>query len=123
MAPDKKLKILIAEDDEVSEKLLELIVQKYCEKIFIATTGVEALEVCHNNLDLDLVLMDIKMPEMDGYEASRQIREFNKDLIIIAQTAYALDGDREIAMESGCNDYISKPIRKDKLIEVINKYF
>lgn len=123
MTSTKKLKILIAEDDEVSEKLLEMIVQKFSEKIFTATTGFEAVEVCHNNLDLDLVLMDIKMQEMDGYEASRQIRKFNKNLIIVAQTAYALDGDRESAIEAGCNDYISKPISKDQLIKVMQKYF
>ena len=123
MTQDKSLKILIAEDDEVSEKLLEMIVEKFSKKIYVAKTGFEVLDVCHNNLDLDLVLMDIKMPEMDGYEASRQIRLFNKDLIIVAQTAYALDGDREKAMEAGCNDYISKPILKDQLLEVMSKYF
>ena len=117
------MKILIAEDDEVSEKLLEMIVEKFSKKIFVAKTGFEVLDVCHNNLDLDLVLMDIKMPEMDGYEASRQIRAFNKDLIIVAQTAYALEGDREKAMEAGCNDYISKPILKDQLLDVMSKYF
>jgi len=123
MTQEKSLKILIAEDDEVSEKLLEMIVEKFSKKIFVAKTGFEVLDVCHNNLDLDLVLMDIKMPEMDGYEASRQIRAFNKDLIIVAQTAYALEGDREKAMEAGCNDYISKPILKDQLLDVMSKYF
>ena len=67
--------------------------------------------------------MDIQMPEMDGYEATRQIRQFNKDVIIIAQTAYALAGDREKAVEAGCNDYITKPINRDKLMELISKYF
>ena len=71
----------------------------------------------------DLILMDMQMPEMDGYEATRKIREFNKDVIIIAQTAYALPGDREKALEAGCNDYIPKPIAKENLFEIINKYF
>ena len=66
--------------------------------------------------------MDIKLPEMDGYEATRKIREFNKDIVIIAQTAFALIGDREKAIEAGCNDYISKPISKDILIKLIKKY-
>jgi signal transduction histidine kinase/CheY-like chemotaxis protein len=119
----KQLKILIAEDDEESEMLLETVVEKYSKKVLKAKTGIEAVEACRNNLDIDLVLMDIKMPEMDGYEAARQIRQFNKDLVIVAQTAFALSGDREMALEAGCTDYISKPIRKDKLIEVIQKYY
>jgi len=79
------------------------------------------VEVCLNNPDIDLVLMDIKLPTIDGYEATRQIRKFNKDVIIIAQTAYALEGDREKAIAAGCNDYISKPIKKDELLEKISK--
>jgi CheY-like chemotaxis protein len=67
--------------------------------------------------------MDIKMPIMDGYEATRQIRQFNKDVVIIAQSAYALIGDREKAMAAGCNDYISKPIKKGELMKLIQKYF
>jgi hypothetical protein len=119
----KQLKILIVEDDHGSEMLLETVVKKYSKKVLKAKTGVEAVEACRNNHDIDLVLMDIKMPEMDGYEAARQIRQFNKDLVIVAQTAFALSGDREMAIEAGCNDYIPKPIRKDKLIEVIQKYY
>jgi len=66
--------------------------------------------------------MDIRMPEMDGYEATRQIRKFNKDVIIIAQTAYALAGDREKAIAAGCDDYITKPIKADELKQIIKKY-
>ncbi len=66
--------------------------------------------------------MDIQMPEMSGYEATRQIRQFNKDVVIIAQTAYGLTGDREKAIEAGCNDYIAKPIREDVLMTLIQKY-
>ena len=67
--------------------------------------------------------MDIKMPVMDGFEATRRIREFNKDVVIIAQTAFAFEEDKQKALEAGCNDFISKPIKQDKLIELINKYF
>jgi CheY-like chemotaxis protein len=67
--------------------------------------------------------MDIKMPVLNGYDATRQIRTFNKDVVIIAQTAYGLDGEREKAKEAGCTDYILKPINKDQLIQVITKYF
>ena len=65
---------------------------------------------------------DIQMPGLDGYEATRQIRKFNKEVIIIAQTAYGLSGDREKSIEAGCNDYIAKPINKGTLLEKIQKY-
>jgi signal transduction histidine kinase len=117
------LKILIAEDDETSVKLLDIEVKPYCKEIFKAGTGAEAVEICRNNPDTDLILMDIRMPEMGGYEAIRKIRQFNKNVIIIAQTAYALAGDREKALEAGCNNYISKPINKDALLSLMEKYF
>jgi CheY-like chemotaxis protein len=68
-------------------------------------------------------MMDIRLPEMDGLEATRQIRLFNPNIIIIAQTAYALIGDREKAVEAGCNDYIAKPIKRVELMELLQKYF
>ena len=118
-----KLKILIAEDDETSCYLLSIGIKRFGEKILNASSGRKAVEECRNNPDLDLILMDIKMPDIDGYEATRQIRQFNQQVIIIAQTAYALIGDREKAINAGCNDYIAKPISKDKLMELIQKYF
>ncbi len=120
---DVKLKILIAEDDEISELLLDKMVKKYSKEILKARTGVEAVDNCKKNPDIDLVLMDIRMPEMGGYEAVRQIREFNKAVIIIAQTAYSLSGDREKAIEEGCNDYIAKPFNKADFNSLIQKYF
>ncbi|MDY0104377.1 MAG: response regulator [Lentimicrobium sp.] len=95
---------------------------KINREILQAKSGLEAIELCRNNLDLDLILMDIKMPVMDGYEATRQIRQFNKDVIIIAQTAYGLTGDRENAIIAGCNAYIPKPIIKDELLSLIQQY-
>jgi CheY-like chemotaxis protein len=117
----KKLKILIVEDDEISYSLLKRMLQKISKEVLHAITGVEAIEACRNNPDLDLVLMDVKMHDMDGYEATRQIRQFNKDVVIIAQTAFAFSGDRETAIEAGCNDYISKPINSTFLYELIKK--
>ena len=121
--PVRKLKILIAEDDEVSELLLEEELITVGKEILIAKTGVDAVETCKNNPDIDLVLMDIRMPEIGGYEATKQIREFNKEVVIIAQTAYGLSGDREKAIEAGCSDYIAKPINIAKLLVLIQKYF
>jgi len=119
----KNLKILIAEDDETSDLLITRMLKKISNEVLHAKTGVETIEVCRNHPDLDFVLMDIRMPTMGGYEATRQIRLFNKDVIIIAQTAYALMGDREKSIEAGCNDYISKPIDSTLLMELIQRHF
>jgi two-component system sensor histidine kinase ChiS len=118
----RNLKILIVEDDEVSYSLLSKMFQKISKEVLHSVTGIEAVEACRSNPDLDLVLMDIRMPHMDGLEATRQIRQFNKDLIIIAQTAYAFTGDSEKALEAGCNDYISKPINMTLLHGLIKKH-
>jgi len=112
----KKLKVLIVEDDETSEMLISNMLQKITRQILRAQTGKEAVEKCKKNPDIDLILMDIKMPVMNGYEATRQIRIFNKDVIIIAQTAFGLSGDKEKAIGVGCNDYIVKPISKNHLL-------
>ncbi|MBC8465993.1 PAS domain S-box protein, partial [bacterium] len=117
------LKILIVEDDEASEMFLSTALTKFDKNLVKARTGIEAVEICRNNPAIDLILMDIRMPEMGGYEATRQIRVFNKDVVIMAQTAYGLSGDREKAIEAGCNDYISKPIDITVLKALIKKYF
>ena len=117
------LKILVAEDDETAEMLITILIDKYCKEVLKARTGLEAVQICRNNPDIDLILMDIKMPEMDGYEATKQIRQFNKEVIIFAQTGFALIGDREKTIEAGCNDYIKKPILKNELQLLIQKYF
>lgn len=119
----KNLKILIAEDDEASEMLISINISEFSNEIIKAKTGTEAVEICRNNPDIDLILMDIQMPVMNGYEATQQIRQFNKDVVIIAQTAYGLFGDREKALDAGCDDYISKPIKKIELQALIQKYF
>jgi signal transduction histidine kinase len=117
------LKILVVEDDIVSELLISREVRKFSREILLARTGLDAIEACRANTDIDLIFMDIKMPDMDGYEATREIRKFNKDVIIIAQTAFAMSGDAEKAIESGCNNYISKPIRNGVLNSMIQEYF
>ena len=117
-----KIKILIVEDDEISHILLTKRLEKLSAEILHAYTGVEAIEACKKNPDIDLILMDIRMPVMNGHEATRIIREFNKEVTIIAQTAFALSGDREKAIESGCNDYITKPINKAELLALIDLY-
>jgi len=119
----KRLKLLIIEDDPTSTMFVSIVLKDISGEILTAVNGVEGLNICRKNSDIDLILMDIKMPQMDGYAATKQIRTFNKEVIIIAQTAYGLAGDREKAIEAGCNDYISKPINRIELMEMINKYF
>ena len=118
----KSLKILIADDDEASRKFLGFTVKAFAKEILYAQNGLEAVAVCNDNPYIDLILMDIKMPEMDGFEATRQIRQFNKDVIIIAQTAFTGSGEKEKALEAGCNDFITKPINKTLLKELIKKH-
>lgn len=119
----KKIKILIAEDDQISRLFINKAVQPFCNETLNAKNGLEAVEAFHNNQDIDLVLMDIKMPIMNGYEATQEIRQYNKDIIIIAQSAFGLTGDKEKAIIAGCNDYITKPINKDELVTLLYKYF
>jgi len=117
------LKILIAEDNEISGMLLSFLVKDFSKKLFRARTGIEAVNIFRNNPDIDLILMDIQMPELNGDEATRQIRQFNKEVIIIAQTGLVMSIDKESVIESGCNDYISKPIKREILNTLIQKYF
>lgn len=117
-----KLKLLLVEDDDVSMNYLEIITGKFCQEIYKASTGLEAVEIFRNNQDISIILMDIKLPVMDGLEATRQIRQFNKEVVILAQTAYSMVGDREKAIAAGCNDYISKPIEPLKLKNLVKLY-
>lgn len=121
--PVSNIKILVAEDDNASVTLIAREVKKYCRELLTVRTGNEAVEICRNNPDIDLILMDIMMPGMDGYEATREIRKFNQNVYIIAQTAFALSGDRDRSIEAGCDEYISKPINNGVLKALIEDHF
>ena len=121
--PIKKLKTLIVEDDAISKLLITKVVTKYSHEVLCVNTGVKAIETCLKNPDIDLVLMDINMPEMNGYEATKQIRQFNKKIIIIAQTANAFASDKIEAINSGCSDYMTKPINLDVFNVLMQRYF
>ncbi len=112
-------KILIVEDDFSSRLYLNKILEKTGAVLFNAIDGLEAVNLVISNPSIDLVLMDIQLPVMDGYIAAARIREMNNGIIIIAQTAYGLQGDRHKIIESGFNDYLIKPILSNKLIEKI----
>jgi CheY-like chemotaxis protein len=118
----KETIILVAEDDATSFQYLEVVLKKKNITPFRAVNGKEAILIFKQNPDISLILMDIKMPGMDGFEATKEIRKLNKKVPIIAQTAYALSGDEEKARKAGCNDYITKPIRSAELFVLLDKY-
>ena len=112
--------ILIAEDNDSNYILMTYILKKYYQ-FERAKNGQEAVEMAEKG-GYDIVLMDIKMPIMDGLEATRKIREKHADLPIIALTANAFDSDRQLALEAGCNDFISKPVSSDLCLQTIKKF-
>ena len=118
----KDLTILIVEDNLVSYKLLEISLSKTGCKVLHADNGVDAVEMAVNNPEIDIVLMDIQLPHMNGYDATRAIKQKRPNLHIIAQTANAMDDDRLKCLEAGCSDYVTKPILLDKLLPVIEKF-
>lgn len=115
-------KILIAEDDENSFYLLEYILHDHDAQIIHAGNGEDAIHVLRDNPDVSLVLMDIRMPGMNGLESARKIREFNTRVPIIAQTAMLVEDDKEKVLEAGCNDIILKPIDKELILSKIKEH-
>ncbi len=115
----KNKKILIVEDDVSSRLYLNKILEKTGALLFNASDGQEAINIARNEPELDVILMDIQLPQVDGYNSAARIREFRENIIIIAQTAYSLLGDREKIISSGFDDYIVKPIFPNQLIEKI----
>jgi len=115
--------ILIAEDELVNFRLLELVLQKTKATLLHGRDGLKTLELFKENPQIDIILMDIKMPEMDGYEVTTEIRKINPSIPIIAQTAYALEEEKQKTLDVGCNAYITKPIDKTKLLALIDSFF
>lgn len=117
----KRTLVLIAEDEDVNFLFFKSVLGKELD-ILRAENGQEAVEMVEKHPEIDIVLMDLKMPIMDGLEATRLIKEKYADLPIIVQTAYAMSEDKELSMAAGCDDYITKPINRRKLLEMINSY-
>ena len=113
--------VLVAEDEITNYLYLEVLLTKSGIGVLHAKNGAEAVELCRQHPEINLVFMDIKMPVMDGLEATRQIKEFRKDLPIIAITAYAQTGDEFRIREAGCDDYLAKPVNLNQLNTLINK--
>jgi CheY-like chemotaxis protein len=114
--------ILIAEDEDTNFIYLETALQRTNVNILRASNGKEAVEIAKVTPSLSLILMDMKMPQMNGLEATRSIKAFRKDIPIIAQTAFAMDEDRRNCSAVGCDDFLAKPIRYQVLHDTIAKY-
>jgi CheY-like chemotaxis protein/anti-sigma regulatory factor (Ser/Thr protein kinase) len=118
---NKEITVLVAEDEKNNYRLIEACLNDACITLIHASNGREAVELCRNHTLIDLVLMDIKMPEMDGITAMIEIRK-SMNMPIVAQTAYALESEKQQLLKIGFNDYISKPIKKEVLIEKVIKW-
>ncbi|MFH1118757.1 MAG: ATP-binding protein [Bacteroidota bacterium] len=114
--------ILVVEDVDTNYFYISSLLEKLNGKIIRAGDGVKAVQMCKMDPSINLVLMDIELPVMDGYQATREIKGFRPELPVIAQTAFAMIGERERSIEAGCDDYIAKPIRKEVLLEVISRF-
>lgn len=118
---EKPRTLLVAEDEDYNFMLIKEILSDANFTIIRAINGVEAVEICKSNPDIHLVIMDIKMPLMDGYEATKQIKELRPNLIVIAQTAYSTDIDKNKAIACGCSDFISKPFKEEQLLSKVKE--
>ncbi len=114
--------ILIAEDVESNFLYLKAVLSKLSATIFWAKNGLEAVQICDEHDNIDLVFMDLQMPEMNGYEATQILKKKFPSLPIIAQTAFAMSDDREKALDAGCDDYLAKPIKSKDLLGVVEKF-
>ncbi|HKL38183.1 MAG TPA: response regulator [Bacteroidales bacterium] len=114
--------VLIAEDEDSNFKYLQIVLRHTGVKIFRAKSGKEVIRLFREHPYIDLILMDIKMPELNGLDAAKKIRAFNQQVPIVALTAYAMSDDREISLKAGCNDYISKPVQRSRIFSVLSRY-
>jgi len=119
---NSKTKVLIAEDEDISYIFLSNILKRASFEVLRAKNGQEAVDLCKEQGEINLVLMDINMPVMDGLEATRIIKTFRSELPVIAVTAYTLNNTEHMARDAGCDDYLSKPVQKERLISSITKH-
>jgi CheY-like chemotaxis protein len=114
--------ILLVEDDQPSYLFLKYMIESTNAKFLLAKTGGEALSFFTNKAKIDLILLDIKLLDFSGLTVVEEIRKAGSEIPVIAQTAYALTLDREKAIESGCNEYLIKPLYRDALFELMDQY-
>ena len=113
--------VVIAEDEQINYLFLKAVLKPTKAKIIWTKTGQETIDICRSE-NIDIVLMDIKMPDLNGLEATIEIKKDYPNLPIIAQTAYAMEEDEEASVEAGCDDYIAKPIRPENLLNKMSKF-
>ena len=114
--------ILLVEDNELNVKLLEKLLEPTKVKVIWARDGNPSIDICKSDQQVDLILMDIQMPEMDGYQATKIIKDIRPQVPVIAQTAYAMTGEREKILAAGFDEYLSKPIQIKELLQLLNKF-
>lgn len=114
--------VLIAEDVDDNYLFLKTFLRKTKINVLWAKDGKETIDICRENDNIDVILMDIRMPFIDGYEATRKIKGFRPNLPIIAQTAYALNSDYQKVFDAGCDEYITKPILGKILFQKMKKF-
>jgi len=114
--------ILIVEDNETSNIYFEAALRKTKAVLIWAKNGLDAVDMVKNNNKIDLILMDINMPKLDGIEATRIIKNLNPEIAIVVQTAFILSGEERLCQEAGCDEFITKPIRLKYLLDTINRY-
>lgn len=114
--------ILIAEDEEVSRYFFEKALKRTRANLFFVNDGIEAIEMIKENAEIDLVLMDIRLPRLDGLQATAKIKELIPELPVIIQTAYAMQSAHEEAIKCGCDEFITKPIKIETLLSILQKH-
>jgi hypothetical protein len=114
--------VLIVEDNETSNIYFEAALRKTKASLIWAKNGLEAIEKVKINAHIDLILMDINMPKMDGIEATRIIKTLYPKIIVVVQTAFILSGEERMCQEAGCDEFITKPIRLKYLLDTLNRY-
>jgi len=114
--------IVIAEDEQINYLFLKAVLKPTNAKVIWTKTGRETIDICDTE-KIDMILMDIKMPDLNGLEATEEIKKNFPDLPVIAQTAYAMEEDEEASIKAGCDDYISKPIRPEHLLTIMSRLF
>ncbi len=122
MSDNNKPLILIVEDVESNYLYLNAVLSKLDATVEWVKNGIEAVDFAKAHPETALILMDLQMPEMNGYDATREIKKIYPDMSIVAQTAFAMSDDRAKAIDAGCDDYLAKPIRSKDLIDTVNKY-
>ena len=113
--------ILIAEDEDSNYHYLKMVLNKTKANIVWAQDGIEAINLCKEH-EPDLILMDIRMPNMNGLEATREIKKTHPEIPIIAQTAFTMENTEKMSKEAGCSAYIQKPIQSLNLLNLLNKF-